>query len=140
MEEMLLRDPAVYPSEEVLKEVLGESYDAFTELMSALSVPALSVGREWRYYNDGKAWLCKNVWKKKTVFWLSVWNGYFKAGFYFTEKTAAGIGQLEIGAEIKKGLTEAKHIGKLIPLSFVITESSQLHDLLSVAEYKISVL
>ena len=33
---------------------------------------------EWRYDNDGNAWLGKVVRKKKTVCWVSVWDRFFK--------------------------------------------------------------
>ena len=57
---------------------------------------------EWRYYNDGKAWLCKVVNKKKTVFWLSIWEHYFKTSFYFTEKHLESIDALNIAYASRK--------------------------------------
>lgn len=137
MEEIVLKDPSVYPDENVLKAALGKSYKAFAELMTRISSPEFGIDSEWRYYNDGKAWLCKNVFMKKTIFWLSVWDGYFKTGFYFTEKTAAGIEELDIDSEIKKQLTSGKNIGKLIPLAFTISNVDQIRDVLIVTKYKI---
>ena len=29
---------------------------------------------QWRFYIDGKAWFCKVVDKKKSIFWLSIWK------------------------------------------------------------------
>ncbi|PKP08994.1 MAG: hypothetical protein CVU09_13085 [Bacteroidetes bacterium HGW-Bacteroidetes-4] len=50
--------------------------------MQEVNLPETPWQVQWRYYNDGKAWLCKVSYKKKTVFWLSVWEAYFKVAFY----------------------------------------------------------
>jgi len=122
----LLAEEAIYPSDEVLAIVLGEVYPAYQALCESLS--AAQIGMEWRYYNDGKAWLCKCTHKKKTVFWLSVWEGYFQTGFFFTEKTREGVPEHLQSFE--------KPVGKLIPLVMKISDKNQLDDLMQIAEYK----
>jgi hypothetical protein len=136
MESMVLKDPAIYPGKPVLQKALAGSYPAYKELINIISEKEYGLVPDWRYYNDGKAWLCKVVHKKKTIFWLSVWDGYFKTGFYFTEKSGAAISSLDIDPDIKKSFTNAKPIGRLIPLAFIIKESNQLKDLLKVVKYK----
>jgi len=91
---------------------------------------------EWRYYNDGKAWLCKVVFKKKTIFWLSVWDGFFKTGFYFVERHCPGIHELEIDESIKQNLRLAKPSGTLYPVGLVLNREEQIPDLLKIIEYK----
>lgn len=76
METQLLRNPEILPSEEVLKDALKNSFPAYNELINAITSNTLGLLPEWHYYNDGKAWLCKVVFKKKTIFWLSVWEQY----------------------------------------------------------------
>ena len=71
---------------------------------------------EWRYYQDGKAWLCKITFRKKTVVWLSAWSDCFKLGFYFTEKSGGGIPGLHIKDSIKADYLNHQPIGKLKPL------------------------
>lgn len=70
METIQLKDPNTPPSDEVLANVLGDSYDAFDELMKTVAEPPYELLAGWNYYKDGKAWLCKVQFKKKTVFWL----------------------------------------------------------------------
>jgi hypothetical protein len=136
MESMVLRDPETFPDKPVLQKALARSYPAYEQLIKIILDKEYSLVPEWRYYNDGKAWLCKVVHKKKTVFWLSVWDGYFKTGFYFTEKNTAAISALDIDPEVKKNFASARSIGRLIPLAFIIRESKQLGDLLKVVKYK----
>lgn len=136
MEGPLLKDEHVYPTAEVLKNVLGKSFEAYQELMETIVKPPYALDPVWNYYKDGKAWLCKVIFKKKTIFWLSVWDGFFKTGFYFTEKNGAGIKELEIDPKLVDEFITAKTIGKLIPLSICMKNTGQLGDLFKLAEYK----
>ncbi|HBL77321.1 MAG: hypothetical protein A2W90_21880 [Bacteroidetes bacterium GWF2_42_66] len=136
MEGPLLKEQSVFPSEEILGNVLGDSFPVFTELMESVTKSACGLTSQWNYYNDGKAWLCKMQYKKKTVFWLSVWDGFFKTAFYFTEKTGAGLMELDIKESLKQSFNSAKSFGKLIPLVFTMRTKDQLEDLLKVIEYK----
>jgi len=136
METILLKDKQVVPDDNVLKTALGESYTAYDALIKNVTAGESGLLPQWNYYNDGKAWLCKVGYKKKTVFWLSVWDGYFKAAFYFTERNCDAIEGLEIAPEIKQSFNSASHIGKLIPLVFNVRSSNQLPDLLRIIEYK----
>jgi hypothetical protein len=136
METIQLKDPQVITSPEVLSPVLGDTYPVFEELMQTITSPDFGFNGEWNYYNDGKAWLFKAQFKKKTVFWLSVWEGYFKTAFYFTEKNCQGIFELEIDENIKKEFVANKPIGKLLPLSIDMKLKEQLPDLLKIITYK----
>jgi len=136
METMQLRDPQVLPVSEVLAEALCGSYPVFDELIKTITDPEIGLVVDWHYYNDGKAWLCKVIFKKKTIFWLSVWDGFFKTTFYFTEKNCASIFEMEIDENIKKEFSERKAIGKLLPLTINMKQKEQLPDLLKIIEYK----
>jgi len=130
-EKNLLNNPEIFPTNEILKETIKKSYPVFEELSTILTEQGLTF--DWKYYNDSKAWLCKVSFKKKTVFWLSVWNGFFKTGFFFLERHLEGIAALELN---ENNFTIEKEWGKMIPLLFDISKSEQLADLLKVVEFK----
>lgn len=132
--QQLLKDPDVYPSNEVLFLALGESSSAYT--MLARKLQDFCIETEWRYYNDGKAWLAKGVCKKKTVFWLSVWEGFFKVSLFFTEKTRAGIQELPISGSIKASIANEPPRGKLIPLIIDVHSEEPLEDVYALIAYK----
>jgi len=136
MDKPLLNDPAISPSPEVLQNVLGTSFPVYEKTMAAITGDPYGLVPEWRYYNDGKAWLCKVVFKKKTIFWLSVWDGFFKTGFYFVERHCPGIHELEIDESIKQELRMAKPFGTLYPVGLVMHQEEQIPDLLKIIEYK----
>lgn len=136
METPSLRDPNIFPSKEVLEQELGNSYQAFQELTKSITHVKLGLNIEWRYYRDGKAWLCKATYKKKTVFWLSVWDKYFKTTFYFMERHREGIEALDIEEQIKKDFRSRRFTGKLMPLTISVSMQDQINDILKIVAYK----
>jgi hypothetical protein len=118
METQILRSKETPPSKEVLQNPL---YLALVEGLSP----------EWRYYNDGKAWLCKVTDGRKTIFWFSVWEGFFRVSFYFLERHLEGLAALET----THGRLE-KEWGKMIPFMFDVRDAEPIADIRKVAEFK----
>jgi len=136
MNTQLLRNKETFPSLEVLKDALKDSYLTYEKMKSILADPEYGLTEEWNYYNDGKAWLCKICLKKKTLFWLSVWDGFFKTSFYFTEKNSSGLADLDINKSLKENFFKNKTKSRLIPLTIDIYNIEQLKDLLTLISYK----
>ena len=136
----LLKNPDKTPTPEVLEAELGELYPLYSELLGMLESDEFCLGYEWRYYKDAKGWLCKITRKKKTVVWMSAWRDCLSLGFYFTEKTGAGIPELEIDPGLKQNYATADPVGKMKPLTVELKESNQLRDLGTLLRYKISKL
>lgn len=136
MEKPLLNDPETPPSEDLLKSVLKNSYLAYKEMLEVITGEGYGLVPQWHYYKDGKAWLCKVEFKKKTVFWLSVWDGYFKAGFYFVERHCPGVLELDIDESIREEFKSKKPFGTLFPLTLEIRRKEHIKDLLAVIGYK----
>lgn len=134
---ILLKDPDIFPSETVLKEALGDNiYAVLKSFTETITSPDYGLIVDWRYYNDGKAWLSKTAFKKKTILWLSAWEGSFKTSFFFTEKHLEGIAALPIAEAIKDEFAAAKPVGRLIPLIINVTRQEQLDDLLTIIRFK----
>ena len=131
MEKQLLIEREIFPSEEVLKAVLGNVYSVYEALETQLTQDGITF--VWHYYKDSKSWLCKVANKKKTVFWLSVWDGFFKTSFFFLERHLEGIAALAIA---ENSYTMEKEWGKMIPFLFNISSQKQFPDLLKMIQYK----
>ena len=135
--QMLLRNPEIFPSNEVLKDTLGEAiYKVLASFVSTITNEEYGLTVEWRFYNDGKAWLSKVVYKKKTILWLSVWEGFFKVSFYFTEKHLESIAALDIAETIKDNFAKAKSSGRLLPMIIDVNNQAQIEDLLTIIRFK----
>ena len=128
MELPILKDKNIFPTNEVLADVLETSFPAFETFSASAETAGLTL--EWNYYNDGKVWLCKVLSKKKNLAWLVVYQNYF------TEKHLDRIADMEITESIKEEFYQAKPSGKLIPMSVVITEKEQVKDALSMILFK----
>jgi hypothetical protein len=135
---LLLRDETIEPTESVLEHALGQVlFAVYQELIDSIK-EEFDLNPEWRYYRDGKAWLCKVSNKKKTIFWLSIWEDLIKVSFYFTDKTRMGIMALDIDNKIKDVFSESKLVGKLIPLIIEVERREQLKDLITIVAYKMN--
>ena len=133
METQLLREQEIFPSREVLKNTLGKVYGVLEELETRLTQDEFALTFDWHYYKDSKAWLCKVAHKKKTIFWLSVWEGFFKTSFFFLERHLEGIAALGID---ENSFVMEKEWGKMTPLIFNINDKKQFPDLLKIIRYK----
>jgi hypothetical protein len=136
MEKTLLDDPQIFPSKDVLKNALKDSYSVYEEFIGIIADAKFGLVPEWNYYRDGKSWLCKVCYKKKTVFWLSVYDEYFKTGFYFSEKHIPAIAELDIDNSIKEDFSSRKPVGRLLPLGITISRKVQIKDVLTIIAFK----
>lgn len=136
MEKPILNNSEIFPSDEVLSEALKNTFSFYQEFTNEIKSDNLQLNTEWNFYKDGKSWLCKITNKKKTVCWLSVWDSYFKLGFYFNEKNHKGVLDLEISDDIKNSFISSPKIGKLLPLTFEVKDNSQFEDLFKIIKYK----
>lgn len=130
-----LKDENRYPSEEVLKPILGESYPAYCVLLELYDRHGLA--HEWRYYRDGKAWLCKVQHKKRTIVWMSAWKGYMQATVYVPEKHIDKIYDLEISEAHKDKIRNTKNTGTSKPCIFEMRDTAVLEDFTQVMLFKI---
>ncbi len=114
----ILRDKAIVPGDEVLKDPL------YLSLMEGWQP-------EWRWYKDARAWLCKVTDGRKTIFWFSVWEGFFRVSFYFLERHLEGLAALDT----EYGKLE-KECGKMIPFIFDVRDMQTVAEIRRVAEFK----
>lgn len=130
-----LKDEAVYPDESVLKTVLGDAYSAYDDLLKLYEVNEMNP--IWRYYHDGKAWLCKVQKKKKTIVWMSAWKGFMQATIYMPEKFLDQVYALSISEARKEKIRQARSMGKSRACTFEVRGSEVLEDFEKVMQLKI---
>ncbi|MGA9118244.1 MAG: DUF3788 family protein [Bacteroidota bacterium] len=106
MEQPVLSNPDVYPTDEVLHSHLGKAKASFDSLFEYNHETFPDFAERWKYYNDGKNWLLNVSRKKKTLFWLSVWDGWFRTTFYLNPKAAECVRDLDIPKDLKKQFKE----------------------------------
>ena len=102
MNEAILTDPQVIPTNDVISAHLGRSYPAYVALLKLLSEEVPNCDAQWRFYNDGKRWLMKGMLKSKTLFWGSVGKGVFRTTFFLSAKLEAAVQKSDLPATLKK--------------------------------------
>ena len=144
-EKQSLRDINIEPTSEVISIELGVANDAYIEFLEKLK--AHDIELNWRYYNDGKAWLGKGQYKwttirgtpkETTAFWLSIWEGFFKVTVYVPEKYRLEALNLSIGDGMKGMIKEAKQMGKLkfFPLVFDLYSNKMFDELFAIIDFR----
>jgi len=130
-----LRDENIYPDETLLKNILGQSYIVYLDLLEIFNTYEMNY--EWRYYHDGKAWLCKVQKKKKTIVWMSAWKDFMQATIYFPVRLLNTVYELEIKDELESKIKSTKNVGKSKPCIFEILNKEILTDFEKVMKLKI---
>jgi len=130
-----LSDESVYPDETVLRAVLGRSYPSYCALLELFDRNQMLY--EWRYYRDGKAWLCKVQKKQRTIVWMSAWKGFMKATVYIPDKHLDSLFAFPITEETKERIRMTKNVGKSKPCIFEIRNQRVLKDMDAVMRFKI---
>jgi hypothetical protein len=144
-EQQLLRDPEIEPTSEVIAECLGAVNNDYVKFIDTLKSHDVEV--DWRYYNDGKSWLGKSLYKwttsrgtnkEMTVFWLSIWDGFFKVTLFIPEKVREQAMSLPLGKKVKKMIGEAKQMGKLtfFPVVFELRSDEFFEAIYTLVDFK----
>jgi hypothetical protein len=103
-----LTDPELYPDDGVLRSRLGAAKPAYDAWMDRVRAAAPGIVADWNYYRDGKSWLLKaHDGKKKTVFWLSAYDGFFRVAFYFGAADEAKVAGADLPEDFKRQYAEA---------------------------------
>ncbi|MCX6120817.1 MAG: DUF3788 family protein [Ignavibacteriales bacterium] len=139
MDQPALSDKTQFPTEEIIFSHLGKTKDIWITFFEYLQMDHPDIIPEWRYYNDGKSWLMKNMLKKKNLFWLSIREGTFRTTFYFTDRAAKAIVDSAIPAEMKKEFKDGKHYGKIRGLTVVFKFKKDIETAKALLEIKLSV-
>jgi len=147
-EKLLLRDPTVEPTKEIIAEGLGAANEAYTKFIDELGKHSIQV--EWRYYKDGKSWLGKALYKwttskgtqkETTAFWLSIWEGYFKVSVFVPEKARVDALGLPLSGEVKKMIESSDQMGKLklFPMIFDLRSDKLFKDIFTLVEFRVKI-
>ncbi len=138
MDELALTDPKITPTDTVIAQTLGRTYPLWQQLFAQLATDHPGLATEWRYYNDGKAWLMKIQHKKQTVVWVSVHARYFRITAYLTEKARSAVESSDLSADCKEQFAHGKRYGKLIGVSVPFTKKADVRAGLALVALKLS--
>lgn len=131
-----LKDPTLFPDSLVLKSIAGASYKVYEAYLDLLK--SMSMEYEWKYYKDGKAWLCKIKKKKNTIVWMSAWKGYMQATIYIPDAYVIELKGLGLKEDVIGKILNAKKVGKSVPCMFELRTMDVIREIEKVMLLKIS--
>jgi len=136
MEPIVLTDPNIQPTDELIFGIIGENSVYWEKLVDYLYEKHLNITEEWRYYNDGKSWLYKAVRKKQTLYWIGVIKDTFRVSFYFGDKAEPVIIESTLPDSIKEDFKNAKRYGQLRAISIEVRSDDDFANVVKLLELK----
>ena len=142
----LLRNPDIQPTSDIIAEALQDANDSYIKFLNELANQDIFL--EWRYYTDGKAWLGKGLYKwlgvrggqkVTTVFWLSIWEAFFKITIYIPEKARDDLFSLPLNNTVKQMINDSKQMGnrlKFFPLVFELNSNESFEEIHILFDFK----
>lgn len=131
----ILTNRDTYPTNEVLQQHFSDAeYTLYRQLLDGLHQNDLR--EEWNYYNDGKSWLGKILFKKKNLGWISYLETGLQIGVYFGERVWPQVPALEVDERIKSKLPQIKKSGKLYGVIIPISDEAYVQAALQLVLFK----
>ena len=126
MSQPVLHDADVFPTDEIIFAHLGQARRLWEQVMDRLTQVCPGAQSQWRYYADGKSWLMKVTFRKKTLCWVSVDAGSFRMTFYFSDKATPLIADSDIPAELKEQFATGRRSGKIRGITVHFTRKADV--------------
>jgi len=133
---ILLTDKNVHPTDDYIFSIIGEKKVLWQNIMGHMSSVYENSSGQWNFYNDGKRWLFKMVYKKKTIFWAAILAGTFRITFYFGNKAESVIANSDLPEKIKEEFKTAKRYGLIRPVTFIVNENADVENILKLIAIK----
>jgi hypothetical protein len=139
MEQPILSDKNLFPTNEIIYSHIGKSKDLWNSLFEYIHSNHPDFSEQWRYYNDGKSWLLKVTRKSKTIFWLSVIKNSFRITFYFTDRAEAAIIESPVSNELKEQFKNGKRYNKIRGITIIFKNKKDVEYAKTLIGIKLSI-
>ena len=135
-ENLLLTDKQIYPTDEYIFSIIGDMKIFWQSIMNHMTNNYKDSAGEWNFYNDGKRWLFKMIYKKKTIFWAGILTDTFRITFYLGNKAETIIENSELPQNIKEEFRIAKRYGLIRPVTFIVKDKTDVDNVLKMIDIK----
>lgn len=132
----VLTNPGVSPDEAQIRAALGDAFNAWQGLESALTEAPFGLALSWHYFRDG-GWLRKALGGKRNLAWLAVWKDHATVTFYFAARHRRDLVALPITDALRRQAAEAELTGRILPLVIEIRSRGDVDVALEVLRYKL---
>ena len=100
-------DKTVIPDEARFADALGNSYELYDKIRTFIGNNYGNITPVWKFYGPKSGWVLKILLKKKNLFFMIPYNGYFRVAFTLGEKAFDRILVSDLPDNIKEQWKEA---------------------------------
>ena len=108
MSASIFDDKNLKPNDKLLAEKLGDVYRLWENVKNHISSDFGQTTEEWKYYNTQSGWLLKTLLKKRTLFFFTPCDKFFRITFVFGDKAVAAVEKSDLPENIKTELRNAR--------------------------------
>jgi len=138
MASSIFDDKNIKPNDEMLSEVLGETYKIWNEIKNHLISEYGDLIEEWKFYGKKSGWILKTLRKKRNLFFFLPVKDYFKITFVFGDKAVAEIEQSDLPEHIKVTLRNARKYAEGRGIQIEVKSSDEIEIIRKLVEIKIN--
>ena len=129
MEEKISWEKDHEPQESDIKNALKSTYTYLQEIREYIKENIGETREEWKYYGKKHGWELKTFLKKRNLFFIGIYDGYFRVTFVFGKKAVEAVQDSDVSDKLKKELAEARKYGEGRGLAVVVKNDSHLEDI-----------
>lgn len=139
MEPIVLTDPGVQPTDELIFSIIGENRVYWQNLIDYLYDHHSDISEQWRFYNDGKSWLYRTLRKKKTIYWVGIQKDTFRVSFLIPEKAEQLIETSDLTENVKEEYRNAKRSSFGRAITVVMRTQEDFDNVVKLAELRMKI-
>jgi hypothetical protein len=139
MSEKVFLSKEVKPTEELIKENLLDTYSQLEEIREYIDDTFGETLEEWKYYGKKLGWTLKKFYKKRNLFFIGMYKGYFIISFVFGERAVNSVLDSGIDTVLKKELSEARKYAEGRGLSIKVEDDRYLQDIKKLLQIKVNI-
>ncbi len=96
------------PTDAIVSDFLGESRYYWEDIKQTIREQVGEFTEEWKFYGSKCGWTLKILWKKRNLFFFTVYPHFFRIAFVFGDKAVEAVISSDLRSDIKKSLQEAR--------------------------------
>ena len=138
MADNIFTDKSYQPTEKDLSEKLGTTYKFWEEIKNSLDDEYGELVEEWKYYGQKYGWSLKLFYKKRNLFFFTVYEKYFQIGFIFGDKAVSAIEKSGLPKSVIEELKNAKKYVEGRGLRIEVKKQSDVKNIIKLVGFKIN--
>lgn len=138
MDASVFMDKDQVPSDNDLKQVLGEKYELWLEIRNRVLHVYPKGSESWNFPGKKYGWSYRIRDKKRAIIYFLPRQGAFMVAFVFGGKATEAILESEVSEAIKRELKKAKVYAEGRGIRLPVTDRERLDDIFRLVDFKMA--